>query len=451
MTHREELEVLFMIDEDKINHTILRWSVLSGVADINPVLGADVAGVVGCQLKMFYEVAEYYGVQVTKERFLELLSTLAAGVGGWAVTIFGATTMIKVFPGIGNVLLYWQPPVVAAFTWAMGQVLKHYFPLIKEGKTWEKREQQIAMREAWKNAKEINWKTELTNSFRFTKEESVSNVPIAPHDKTDADNNQGTVVPKLSTRQRASTGTRLIVVHDDSVETRKNNLIEAGENLPPLELVPYSEARSHRKIRMKFPVHHPQENCLYVSHPYRRICYLPEEFHPSLFDDKVSELLRLLRELGSTRIKIVVKKGYRIDTTIGGGAGIPGLAAEGKIKITKESSGEMKWEEEHDVTSSPPYFLPKGMVWYPHESDWQRVFQGRRGGSMRSWTSAVENTNDFGINAETYVGISQDLAKVLNKFLRLQLDVTGQFARVNFQRTSWEISVEFGKPKAPQM
>ena len=94
-----------MIDEDKVDHTILKWSVLSGVADITPIVGADVAAVVGCQLKMFYELAEYYGVEVTKERFLELLSTLAAGVGGWAVTIFGATKMLKMFPGMGNALL----------------------------------------------------------------------------------------------------------------------------------------------------------------------------------------------------------------------------------------------------------------------------------------------------------------------------------------------------------
>lgn len=124
-----------MSSDDKLNEIILKWSVLAGVADITPIIGADVAAVTGCQLKMFYELAEQHEVAVTKERFMELLGTFAVGAGGWGLTIFGATKMLKAFPGIGNALLYWQPPVVAAFTWAMRQVLKNYFPLIKEGKT----------------------------------------------------------------------------------------------------------------------------------------------------------------------------------------------------------------------------------------------------------------------------------------------------------------------------
>ena len=155
--------------DEKLNNIILKWSVLAGVADITPIVGADIAAVTGCQLKMFYDMAGEYDVSVTKERFTELLTTLAAGVGGWALTIFGASAMIKAFPGIGNALLFWQPPVIAAFTWAMGQVLKSYFPLIKEGKTWDKREMQAAMKTAYKNAKKIDWKKELNNSIRFKK------------------------------------------------------------------------------------------------------------------------------------------------------------------------------------------------------------------------------------------------------------------------------------------
>jgi uncharacterized protein (DUF697 family) len=151
--------------DEELNALILRWSVLAGVADVTPIVGADVAAVAGCQMKLFFEMAAKYDVHVTKERFREVLATLAAGVGGWAVTIFGASTLIKAFPGIGNALLYWQPPLVAAFTWALGQVLKSYFPLIKEGKTWDKSEMKAAMKTALKNAKNIDWKKEIKNSI----------------------------------------------------------------------------------------------------------------------------------------------------------------------------------------------------------------------------------------------------------------------------------------------
>lgn len=156
-----------IVNDEKLNAMILRWAVLSGVADVTPVAGADVAAVAGCQLKMFYEMAEMYQVSVTKERFAELLATLAAGVGGWAVTFFGATKIIKIFPGISNIFLYWQPPLIAAFTWAMGQVLKTYFPLIKEGKSWDKKEMKEAMVVAWEKAKKIDWKKEIKNSITF--------------------------------------------------------------------------------------------------------------------------------------------------------------------------------------------------------------------------------------------------------------------------------------------
>jgi uncharacterized protein (DUF697 family) len=83
------------------------------------------------------------------------------------LTVFGACKIIKVFPGVGNLFLCWQPPLIAAFTWSMGQVLKIYFPLIKEGKTWDKQEMQLAMEEAWQRAKAIDWKKELLNSVSF--------------------------------------------------------------------------------------------------------------------------------------------------------------------------------------------------------------------------------------------------------------------------------------------
>ena len=153
--------------EEKLNSMILKWSLMAGVADLTPIIGADIAAIAGCQLKLFYDMAEHYEVQVTKERFTEVLATLATGVGGWAATIFGASKMIKAFPGIGNALLFWQPPVIAAFTWAMGQVLKTYFPLIKQGKTWDRKDMQTAMKTAWKEARKMKWKDELRKSVNM--------------------------------------------------------------------------------------------------------------------------------------------------------------------------------------------------------------------------------------------------------------------------------------------
>jgi hypothetical protein len=85
------------------------------------------------------------------------------------------------------------------------------------------------------------------------------------------------------------------------------------------------------------------------------------------------------------------------------------------------------------------------MVWYQHEPDWKRVAEGRLARTMRRWSSTIENANNFGINFDVSFGISQNLAEVLNKFLKL--DLSAQFARTTFRRTSWKTSAEFGDVK----
>lgn len=42
-----------MDEDEKANSTILRYSVLAGVADITPIVGADLAVVLAFQLKMY--------------------------------------------------------------------------------------------------------------------------------------------------------------------------------------------------------------------------------------------------------------------------------------------------------------------------------------------------------------------------------------------------------------
>ena len=145
-----------MPSDTKLNSIIMKWTSLAGVANM--------AGVSSCQRKMFYDMAGEFDVKVTREFYREVLATLVAGVGVWALMLFCVTKMIKVFPGIGYVLFFWQPPLVAAFTWAMGHVLKSYFPLVKKGKTLDKKEMKLAMKESWKRAKMVEWKKILNSS-----------------------------------------------------------------------------------------------------------------------------------------------------------------------------------------------------------------------------------------------------------------------------------------------
>ncbi len=145
-----------MSSNNELNRIILKWTERAGAANI--------AGVAGCQFKMFYDMAGEYDVKVTKKSYGEVLSMFVIGVGVWALTLYEAAKIIKVFPRVGNTSFFWQPPLVVTFTWAMGQTLKRYFTLIKEGNTLDKKKMKLAMKESWEKSREIDWNKMLPPS-----------------------------------------------------------------------------------------------------------------------------------------------------------------------------------------------------------------------------------------------------------------------------------------------
>ncbi len=145
-----------MTSDNELNRIILKWTEIAG--------RANVAEVSGCQLKMYYDIADEYDVKVTRKSYGEVLTTLVIGVGMWALTLYEVSKIIKVIPRIGNTLYFWQPTLVVTFTWAMGQVLKRYFALTKEGKTLDKKKMQLAMKESWERSRMIDWNKLLTPS-----------------------------------------------------------------------------------------------------------------------------------------------------------------------------------------------------------------------------------------------------------------------------------------------
>ncbi len=138
-----------MLSDNELNRIILKWTEIAGASNVEEVEG--------CQLKMFYDMAGEYDVKVTKESYGEVLPTLIIGVGVWALTLHELAKIIKIIPGFSHILLYRQPSLVVTFTWAMGQTLKRYFALIKEGNTLDKKKIKLAMKESWERSRMIEW------------------------------------------------------------------------------------------------------------------------------------------------------------------------------------------------------------------------------------------------------------------------------------------------------
>ncbi len=145
-----------MPSDNELNRIILKWTEIAGTA--------NVAEVSGCQLKMYYDIADEYDVKVTRKGYREILTTLVIGVGVWAVALYEVTRLIKVIPVFGHTIFFWQPPLVVTFTWAMGQVLKRYFTLMNEGKTLDRKMMKLAMKESWERSRMIEWDKLLTPS-----------------------------------------------------------------------------------------------------------------------------------------------------------------------------------------------------------------------------------------------------------------------------------------------
>ena len=196
-----------------------------------------------------------------------------------------------------------------------------------------------------------------------------------------------------------------------------------------LLLLPYSFSE---KLSL---IHPPMNDQVYVGHPHEpRIYYPTAEFHRIMFENKFSELLRLLTSLGAVRIKAHYIKGYKRDL---GFETIFGIAADQfSLKFDKTQSQERSvvYEAELDNLSKPD--PPANLLWYAHENTWKELTRERLSNGLRKVRVNLEYAEDFGVNAELKA-----------KIKHYDLNLGGKF--VNLSKTVWDFEVEFNtlRPK----
>lgn len=144
---------------------------------------------------------------------------------------------------------------------------------------------------------------------------------------------------------------------------------------------------------ISFPVGHPVENHIYIGHPYLPELYLPIETYQYAFvEDKVREFCELAQALGAVEITVEAlntsntsKNGSR-DRRGAGGASYSGnsVNASGHSNETYGSLDEkyqtLNFHQEYEPSES--VHLPDNLVWYPHETGWQRLYQQRLKGIL---------------------------------------------------------------------
>lgn len=105
---------------------IFAYAAAAGAAGAAPLPLADLPVISALQLKMLHTIASLYRQPLGVKTFLELLATVGVGV------LFrqGARSLLKVIPGIGNVV---SGVYAGATTYALGCALCFYYQVVFEG------------------------------------------------------------------------------------------------------------------------------------------------------------------------------------------------------------------------------------------------------------------------------------------------------------------------------
>ncbi|MED1565724.1 hypothetical protein [Bacillus paramycoides] len=166
-----------------------------------------------------------------------------------------------------------------------------------------------------------------------------------------------------------------------------------SEYLPVLfdiEVVPESDSS------YIFPIGHPKNDVLYISHPLKnKILYPASDFHKFTLEHKFAEAIRFLVSLGATEINVEVNKGSETNLSSTVEGTLDYLKNEIGIQKTKGSSTNISFIATLNPTEPE---IPNDLLWYPHEPIWQAIATSRE--KMKNFSLEFNYIADFGINAD---------------------------------------------------
>ena len=172
---------------------------------------------------------------------------------------------------------------------------------------------------------------------------------------------------------------------------------------------------------------------MYAGHPAIPQVYVPlADFHRLTFEHKFSEVISLLMHLGAKTIKVEHVAGWGTDFSsrlnVGLPSGVPSIDIGAEASTSQKQQQTLLFDAELENTQTPS--LPDNLVWYPYESTWQQVANGRRKFGLKNFNLSLNYNDDYGINA----GIKLKIDKV-------NLDAGGSFEK--HTATTWRIYGSF--------
>ena len=194
-----------------------------------------------------------------------------------------------------------------------------------------------------------------------------------------------------------------------------------------------------------FPPGHPLPGKLYRSHPLKSKInnYIPiEAFDYLLYAEREAELLRLLVDLGATKIIIKEKQVGQLESELSANAKITSAGGlegkiEGNINRSNESTrtfslGGKKWKPE-----LLEKFDGNNYSWLTYEPAWTAVVHARLHG--KCLTASIELTNDDSYSISGKIGLAEGLLQ----------NLAGLDASMKLNRSQTKtslIAIEFAPP-----
>lgn len=237
-----------------------------------------------------------------------------------------------------------------------------------------------------------------------------------------------------------------------SMPPRKRQFLVIDDSLSYLESQTIIVLPQELPETIHFPMGHPQEHVLYIKHPFIDDYYIPYETSEfELFKDKMDELRRVLQAMGATHITISDTKNLEnsnsrkthtnVDTNIS--AKINSLKGNADLS-RKESSYESLLNEygtESTYTPTKKPYIPDGLVWYPNESSWQRLFEERKDG-LAHYKLTISSKSSTSLTRMQEQKIKTDFkALILHIDASLEHEATETFEQ-NASAT-WELEIDF--------
>jgi hypothetical protein len=188
---------------------------------------------------------------------------------------------------------------------------------------------------------------------------------------------------------------------------------------------------------LDFPPGHPFEKVLYIGHPLvPRLYYPAADFHRSVLEHKLAEAVRILVALGATRLEVRHQLGWsnEMAAKMSLPVGMTGVMAHAKGGVTRKSSAGLLFKADyHSLEGKRKRTLPRGLVWYREEPQWQLFVDEARRGRTKKFSLGVKYSDSFGVNAE-----------IKAEALAFKIELGGEFE--DFQETEWCINAKFADP-----